>query len=80
MFSSRSSKESARWTGDNNSLEKFYLDGIPPAPHGLALGYLSIIIPVVSLGITILVAHYLCGIFGVALGSLGYAWHTDNGD
>ena len=39
--------------------------------YGLALGYLSTIIPVVSLGITILVAHYLCGIFGVALGALG---------
>ena len=39
--------------------------------YGLALGYLSTIIPVVSLGITILVAHYLCGIFGVAMGALG---------
>ena len=45
--------------------------------YGLALGYLSTIIPVVSLGITILVAHSLCGMFGVALGAL--AWHTDNG-
>ena len=49
--------------------------------YGIALGYLPIIISVVNLGITILVAHYLCGIFGVALGALGigYAWHTDNG-
>merc|ERR1712107_825380 len=39
--------------------------------YGLALGYLSTIIPVVSLGITILVAHSLCGMFGVALGALG---------
>ena len=39
--------------------------------YGIALGYLSIIISVVNLGITILVAHYLCGIFGVALGALG---------
>ena len=39
--------------------------------YGLALGYLSTIIPVVSLGITILVAHYLCGMLGVALGALG---------
>ena len=39
--------------------------------YGLALGYLSIVISVVSLGITILVAHYLRGIFGVALGALG---------
>ena len=39
--------------------------------YGLALGYLSTIISVVSLGITILVAHSLCGMFGVALGALG---------
>merc|ERR1712012_956952 len=39
--------------------------------YGLALGYLSTIIPVVSLGITILVAHSLCGMFGVTLGALG---------
>ena len=32
--------------------------------------HLSTIIPVVSLGITILVAHSLCGMFGVALGAL----------
>ena len=38
--------------------------------YGIALGYLSIIISVVSLGITILVVHCLCGIFGVALGAL----------
>ena len=56
-------------TGDNNSLEKFYLDGIPPAPHGLALGYLPTIIPVVSLGIAIHVAHSLCGMFVGMLGT-----------
>merc|ERR1719231_1907907 len=39
--------------------------------YGLALGYLSCIIPVICLGITILVAHSLCGMFGVALGALG---------
>ena len=39
--------------------------------YGLALGYLSTIIPVLSLGITILVAHSLCGMFGVTLGALG---------
>jgi len=39
--------------------------------YGLALGYLSCIIPVLCLGITILVAHTLCGMFGVALGALG---------
>ena len=37
--------------------------------YGLASGYLSTIIPVASLGITILVAHSLCG--GVALVALG---------
>merc|ERR1712062_904925 len=36
-----------------------------------ALGYLSCIVPVICLGITILVAHSLCGMFGVALGALG---------
>merc|ERR1719215_1224368 len=39
--------------------------------YGLALGYLSCIIPVICLGITILAAHSLCGMFGVALGALG---------
>merc|ERR1712113_633639 len=39
--------------------------------YGLALGYLSCIVPVLCLGITILCAHSLCGMFGVALGALG---------
>merc|ERR1712048_798499 len=39
--------------------------------YGLALGYLSCIIPVFCLGITVLVAHTLCGMYGVALGALG---------
>merc|ERR1712151_157611 len=39
--------------------------------YGLALGYLSCIVPVICLGITILVSHSLCGMFGVALGALG---------
>merc|ERR1712113_7344 len=39
--------------------------------YGLALGYLSCIVPVLCLGITILVAHTMCGMFGVALGALG---------
>merc|ERR1719437_352365 len=39
--------------------------------YGLAPGYLSCIIPVICLGVTILVAHTLCGMFGVALGALG---------
>merc|ERR1719401_1574801 len=39
--------------------------------YGLALGYLSSIVPVLCLGVTILVSHMLCGMFGVALGALG---------
>merc|ERR1719456_2102323 len=39
--------------------------------YGLALGYLSCIVPVLALGISILIAHSLCGMFGVALGALG---------
>merc|ERR1719409_2190128 len=39
--------------------------------YGLALGYLSCIIPVLCLGVTILVAHTLVGMFGVALSALG---------
>merc|ERR1719277_1366858 len=39
--------------------------------YGLALGYLSCIIPVFCLGITVLVSHRHCGMFGVALAALG---------
>lgn len=39
--------------------------------YGLALGYLSCIIPVLALGITILIAHSLSGMFGIALSALG---------
>merc|ERR1719247_1516040 len=39
--------------------------------YGLALGYLSCIIPVLALGISILIGHSLCGMFGVALAALG---------
>merc|ERR1712238_643813 len=39
--------------------------------YGLALGYLSCVVPVMCLGVTILVAHTLRGMFGVALGALG---------
>merc|ERR1712048_25201 len=38
---------------------------------GLALGYLSCVVPTICLGITILLAHSLSGMFGVALGALG---------
>jgi len=39
--------------------------------YGLALGYLSCVVPVICLGVTILIAHSVCGMFGVALGALG---------
>merc|ERR1711862_281021 len=39
--------------------------------YGLALGYLSCIIPVFCLGITVLIAHKFAGMYGVALGALG---------
>eukprot|EP00392_Amoebophrya_sp_AT5.2_P001719 g1721.t1 len=39
--------------------------------YGLALGYLSCVIPVACLGLTILVAYTLCGSYGVALGAIG---------
>merc|ERR1712137_589089 len=38
---------------------------------GLALGYLSCIVPTICLGITILVAHSLSGMYGIALAALG---------
>merc|ERR1719359_732748 len=39
--------------------------------YGLALGYLSCIVPVICLAMTILVSHTLCDMYGVALGALG---------
>jgi len=39
--------------------------------YGLAVGYLSCIIPVFALACTILVAHSLCGMYGCALAALG---------
>jgi len=39
--------------------------------YGLALGYMSCVVPVICLGITILTAHSLCGMYGVALAALG---------
>merc|ERR1712139_308998 len=38
---------------------------------GAHWGYLSCIVPVICLGITILISHSLCGMVGVALGALG---------
>jgi inorganic pyrophosphatase len=39
--------------------------------YGLALGYLSCIIPIVLLAINVYVSFYLCGMYGVALAALG---------
>ena len=39
--------------------------------YGLALGYLSCVVPIICLGITILVGHFCAGSYGVALGALG---------
>merc|ERR1711966_61807 len=39
--------------------------------YGLALGYLSCIIPIVLLAINVFVAFSLCGMYGVALAALG---------
>merc|ERR1719316_1253773 len=39
--------------------------------YGPALGYLSCIIPVLALGVSILIGHSLCGMFGIALCALG---------
>merc|ERR1719181_1621763 len=39
--------------------------------YGLAVGYLSVIIPIFCLAATILVSHTMLGMYGVALGALG---------
>lgn len=39
--------------------------------YGLALGYLSCIVPVMLIGLTVCVAHQVAGMYGVALGALG---------
>ena len=39
--------------------------------YGLALGYLSTILPIICLGITCFVANLMLGMFGVALAALG---------
>jgi len=38
---------------------------------GLAVGYMSCVVPVFSIAITVLVAHKILGMYGVALGALG---------
>merc|ERR1719324_1068171 len=39
--------------------------------YGLAVGYLSVIVPIFCLALTILVSHTFLGMYGVALGALG---------
>lgn len=39
--------------------------------YGLALGYLSVIIPVFCLAITVYVAHSMAGFYGIAISALG---------
>lgn len=39
--------------------------------YGLALGYLSTIVPVACLAVTVCVAHTLCGMYGVSLAAVG---------
>lgn len=39
--------------------------------YGLALGYLSVIVPVICLVLTSYIAHYLAGFYGVAIAALG---------
>merc|ERR1719473_1628598 len=43
----------------------------PNIIYGLALGYLSTIIPILLLAINVFVSFYLCGMYGVALAALG---------
>jgi inorganic pyrophosphatase len=39
--------------------------------HGLALGYLSCIIPILAIGLTIFVSFNLAGMYGIAIAALG---------
>ncbi|KMS94567.1 hypothetical protein BVRB_020110, partial [Beta vulgaris subsp. vulgaris] len=39
--------------------------------YGLALGYKSVIVPVICLCATIYINHTLCGMYGIAMGALG---------
>merc|ERR1719191_1732086 len=39
--------------------------------YGLAVGYLSVLVPIFCIAATILVAHTMLGMYGVALGALG---------
>eukprot|EP00922_Rhytidocystis_sp_ex-Travisia-forbesii_P009059 GHVS01013204.1.p1 GENE.GHVS01013204.1~~GHVS01013204.1.p1 ORF type:complete len:742 (+),score=79.89 GHVS01013204.1:121-2346(+) len=39
--------------------------------YGMSLGYMSTIVPVICLAVTVCVAHIICGMYGVALAALG---------
>eukprot|EP00918_Siedleckia_nematoides_P098491 GHVU01215531.1.p1 GENE.GHVU01215531.1~~GHVU01215531.1.p1 ORF type:complete len:763 (+),score=142.39 GHVU01215531.1:74-2290(+) len=39
--------------------------------YGLALGYTSVIVPVMCLAVSVCVAHQICGMYGVACAALG---------
>lgn len=39
--------------------------------YGLALGYLSCVVPVVCLAVSVCIAHQICGMYGIALAALG---------
>lgn len=39
--------------------------------YGLALGFYSVLIPIICLAVTIFIAFKLCGMYGIALGALG---------
>ncbi|KAL8450508.1 hypothetical protein Emag_003137 [Eimeria magna] len=39
--------------------------------YGLALGYLSTIVPIACLALTVCVAHTLCGMYGISLAAVG---------
>eukprot|EP00922_Rhytidocystis_sp_ex-Travisia-forbesii_P061822 GHVS01091557.1.p1 GENE.GHVS01091557.1~~GHVS01091557.1.p1 ORF type:complete len:744 (-),score=63.38 GHVS01091557.1:250-2481(-) len=39
--------------------------------YGLALGYMSTVVPIICLAITVCVSHIICGMYGVALAALG---------
>merc|ERR1712151_1147242 len=38
---------------------------------GLALGYMSCVVPIILLAIVIVISHTMCGMYGIALGALG---------
>lgn len=39
--------------------------------YGLALGYMSTVVPILCLGAAVLIAHTACGMYGIALAALG---------